>query len=156
MTVTVSVLADPRACFFEDFHVGQTFVTGRREITEEDLCMCILWDGEGPAHTDVEWCKKTIFGQRLIHGDGTLALSKGLVSQLGVFSGTLWGWLRARVKYVKPVFIADTLNVGLTVQDKKETDDPAWGIVDFLQLTFNQRAEVVCQVAFSAKIARKG
>ena len=49
-----------------------------------------------------------------------------------------------RLRFVKPVFIGDTLHVRVTLKEKRESPKrPDWGIVVELVEAINQRNEVV-------------
>ena len=43
----------------------------------------------------------------------------------------------------KPVFIGDTINVSVTIKDKKDHKKPGFGLVTELVETFNQHNELV-------------
>ena len=58
-----------RELYFSDFQVGQSFVSGRRTITETDLVLFSGFSGDyNPLHTDVIFANTTPFKQRIAHG----------------------------------------------------------------------------------------
>ena len=72
--------------FFEDYEVGEVLVTPGRTITETDIVMFAALTGDWhPIHTNVEYAKKTIFGERIAHGMLGLTLGSALVFRLGPF-----------------------------------------------------------------------
>jgi acyl dehydratase len=48
-----------------------------------------------------------------------------------------------RLRFIKPVFIGDTIKVKVTIQNKKDHKKPAYGLVIELVETFNQDGELV-------------
>src|SRR6185437_17054023 len=59
----------PRGKYFEDFHVGDEFVTPARTITSTDIVnfACISGD-HNEVHMNHEYCKQTPFGEPIAHG----------------------------------------------------------------------------------------
>src|SRR5215813_3803722 len=79
----------PNALHFEDFSVGQHWLTPRRTITEADVVMFAAFTGDyNPVHTDEEFAKTTPFGRRILHGPAGFAIATGLESRLGIKDGT--------------------------------------------------------------------
>ena len=59
--------------------VGEKFVSPGRTITEADIVMFAALTGDwAELHTNAEYVKKTIFGQRIAHGLLTLSIASGL------------------------------------------------------------------------------
>ena len=58
-----------RSLYFEDFHVGQKFVSKSRTITETDIINFagVSWD-HNQLHTDAEYAAGTPYGKRIAHG----------------------------------------------------------------------------------------
>lgn len=48
-----------------------------------------------------------------------------------------------RLRFIKPVFIGDTIKVNVTIRDKKDHKKPGFGLVTELIETFNQNEELV-------------
>jgi acyl dehydratase len=48
-----------------------------------------------------------------------------------------------RLRFVKPVFIGDTIKVKVTIKEKKDHKKPGYGLVTELVEAFNQHNEVV-------------
>lgn len=70
--------------YFEDFEVGQRFVTPGRTVTEADVVNFAGVSGDyNPIHTDAEFAKSTPFGQRIAHGLLVLAMLTGLRQRTG-------------------------------------------------------------------------
>jgi len=55
--------------YFDDFYVGQRFVTKARTVTEADVVnfAALTWD-HNQLHTDAEYAARTSYGKRIAHG----------------------------------------------------------------------------------------
>jgi len=130
--------------YFEDFEVGQKYITKGRTITETDL---ILFSGVSgvysPLHLDEEYCKNTIFKRRIAHGPLILAISNGLVGMLNLYEDSLIALLEIGCKFTKPVFIGDTVKATEVVHSKRVTKTAGRGIVVFERHIHNQNDEEV-------------
>jgi len=132
--------------WFDDFVVGQVFDHAlRRTVTETDnVLFTTLTHNPALLHLDEEYMKGTEFGQRIVNSCFTLGLMVGISvgdTTLGTAVANL-GW--DEVRFPKPVFIGDTLNIKTTVIDLRESRSrPDAGIVTFLHEAFNQRGDIV-------------
>lgn len=130
--------------YFDDFTVGNKYTTGGRTITETDL---ILYSGisgvYSPLHLDEEYCKNTIFKKRIAHGPLILSISNGLVGMLNLCEDSVVALMEMEWKFLKPVFIGDTIRVTETVHSKKNTRNAERGIVIFSRSIHNQNQEEV-------------
>lgn len=132
------------ARYYEDFVVGEEWVTPRRTITETDVVTFTAFSGDNnPIHTDAEFAKSTIYGERLLHGPAGFVLATGLESRLGVKDGTAIAFLGMQWDMRGPIKIGDTLHVQQRVQGMRETKRPDRGIVSFYVALINQRGETV-------------
>jgi len=95
-------------------------------------------------HLDAEYMKGSEYGQVLVNSCFTLSLMVGVSvgdTTLGTAVANL-GW--DEVRFPKPVFIGDTLNIVTEVLELRESKSrPDAGIVTFLHQAFNQRGELV-------------
>lgn len=67
--------------YFEQFDVGDSFVTLGRTITETDLMTYTYLSGDhNPLHTDVEFAKASPWGERLAYGLLVTVIAAGLRS----------------------------------------------------------------------------
>ncbi|MBV8749890.1 MAG: MaoC family dehydratase N-terminal domain-containing protein [Candidatus Eremiobacteraeota bacterium] len=131
--------------FYEDLAVGDEITTPARTITETDVVQFAQLTGDwNPIHTDAEFAKNTVYGQRLAHGLLGLAFAVGLLDRTGAFSGSVIANLGiVDWKYPKPLFIGDTIRVAVTITEKRLTSDGKRGIVGRRFTVRNQRDEVV-------------
>jgi len=72
--------------YLEDFAVDQLFESSGRTITEADLTFFSMISGDwNPIHCNVEFAKKTRYGERVVHGVLGIAVSTGMLHELGIF-----------------------------------------------------------------------
>jgi len=82
-------------------------------------------------HTNVEYCKNTMFGQRIAHGLLVLSISTGLADRLGFMEETIQAFMGLDWKLRAPVFIGDTIRLRATVKKKREMRRLNGGLVTF-------------------------
>lgn len=109
-----------------------------KTITEGDIMLYAGISGDfNPAHMDAESAKKGMFGQRIAHG----MLSAGFISNvLGNYlpgPGTIY--MGQELRFVKPVFIGDTVTATVTVKEKIEEKNR----LKLDTVVTNQRGEAV-------------
>ena len=132
--------------WFDELSVGQTFDHPiRRTVTETDnLLFTTLSHNPAQLHLDAEYMKGSEYGQVLVNSCFTLSLMVGVSvgdTTLGTAVANL-GW--DEVRFPKPVFIGDTLNITSEVLELRESKSrPDAGIVTFLHQAWNQRGELV-------------
>ncbi len=107
--------------YFEDFSVGQKGTSAGRTVTEHDITSFAGLSGDfNQIHTDAEYAKDTPFGQRIAHGLLGLSIASGLAVQTGVLGANVIAFREVNEwKFVKPVFIGDTVKVEMEVVEAK-------------------------------------
>lgn len=136
----------PRGKYFEEFEIGREMVTPGRTVTEADIVNFAALTGDtNPMHTDAEYAKTTVFGERVAHGMLGLAYAVGLAWQLGFMEGTVIAFLGVEWKFKAPVKIGDTIHVVAKVKQKKELKAAGGGLVTLDGRVLNQRDEVTMQ-----------
>jgi acyl dehydratase len=144
--------------YFDEWSIGDRIVHDiRRTVTETDnLLITALSHNPQPLHLDAEYAAGTEFGQIVVNGIFTFALTVGLSvadTTLGVLVANL-GY--DKVEMPKPVFIGDTLHVETEVADLRlSRSRPNAGIVTFRHTTFNQKNDVVCRCLRTALLHRR-
>ena len=142
--------------YFDDFAVGKKYTTGGRTITESDLILFSEISGVfSPLHLDEEFCRKTIFKKRIAHGPLILSISNGLVGALDLYEESIVALLEMEWKFLRPVFIGDTIHAIETVHGKKNTKNTERGIVIFDRSIRNQNGEEVQRGTIVVLIKRK-
>lgn len=128
--------------YFEDFTVGSARTTMGRTITEADIVLHAGQTGDFfPHHMDEEWCKTQPFKKRIAHGTLIFSIAVGMTANLINEVAMTYGY--DRLRFIKPVFIGDTIKVKITIHEKKDHRKPAYGLVTELVETFNQNGELV-------------
>ncbi|NQU13271.1 MAG: MaoC family dehydratase N-terminal domain-containing protein [Desulfobacteraceae bacterium] len=142
--------------YFEDFTVGQEFVTKARTVTEADVVnfAALSWD-TNQLHTDAEFAKKGFFGERVAHGMLGLVIHAGLSQMLGITEGTILAFLGMTWKFHLPIKIGDTLHVVQRVKEMRETSKNDRGLLTFEKELVNQRGEVVQTGTTTVLLAKK-
>lgn len=105
--------------YLEDFEVGQVFESGGRTITETDLTFFSMLSGDwNPVHADAEYAKTTRFGERIVHGALGIAVSTGMLHELGIFHDSVIAMLGFRNwNFLKPLLVNNTIRLRLTITD---------------------------------------
>jgi acyl dehydratase len=135
----------PEQRWFEDFYRGERFVLPSRTMTEAIFLAFQAASGDNhPIHYDVEYCRARGMPGMLAHGLQTLiqtAAGAGLFPYLTEES--LIGFLEQSSRFLKPVFVGDTLYPALEVDEL--TPNRSTGVVGLASIVHNQRGEVVLE-----------
>lgn len=129
--------------YFEDYVMGESRTTMGRTITETDIVMHAAQTGDYfPHHMDVEFAKDTEFGQRIAHG--TLVLSVGIGMTAADINPLAFSYGYDRIRFVKPVFIGDTIHVVATFTTRHDHPRrPSHGYLTERIDVVNQHGDVV-------------
>ena len=144
--------------WFDELAVGQRFEHAiRRTVTETDnLLFTTLSHNPAQLHLDAEYMKDSEYGRVLVNSCFTLSLMVGVSvgdTTLGTAVANL-GW--DEVRFPKPVFVGDTLNIVTEVVDLRDSKSrPDAGIVTFRHEAYNQRGELVASCKRSGLQRRK-
>jgi acyl dehydratase len=130
--------------YFEDIEVGSEYVSPGRTVTEADIVAFAGLSGDyNVLHTDAEFMRTSIFGERIAHGLLGLSISSGLGTRAMARPFATLAFLGLRWRFKGPIKIGDTIKVRIKVTDKRETSKPDRGIVVLNRAVTNQRGEVV-------------
>jgi acyl dehydratase len=130
--------------YFEDIQVGDEYLSPGRTVTEADIVAFAGLSGDyNVLHTDAEFMRTSIFGERIAHGLLGLAIQSGLGTRAVVRPFATLAFLGLRWRFKGPIKIGDTIKVRLKVTEKRETSKPDRGIVSIQRSVVNQRGEVV-------------
>lgn len=130
--------------YFEEFTVGQKIITEKRTITEDDIMTFAKLSGDdNRIHTDAEYSKTMPFGKQIAHGLLGLSIASGLAWQTGLMDGTVIAFREVKEwKFVKPVFIGDTIHTELGTVETKALPRIGGGSVTINLEVKNQNDEV--------------
>lgn len=129
--------------YFEEYETGASRGTGGRTITEADIVLHAGQTGDFyPHHVDEEWCRTQPFGRRIAHG--TLIFSVGVGMTAGVINPRAMSYGYDRLRFVRPVFIGDTIHVEVSIKEKRDDPKrPGHGVVVEACQVINQEGETV-------------
>jgi len=137
-------MSEPSRQYFEDIEVGDEYLSPGRTVTETDIVTFAGLSGDyNVLHTDAEFMKGSIFGERIAHGLLGLAISSGLGTRAMARPYATLAFLGLRWRFKGPIKIGDTIKVRMKVTAKRETSKPDRGIVTVQRNVLNQRGEVV-------------
>ena len=105
--------------YFEDYEIGFTRRTLGRTLTEADIVIHAGQTGDFfPHHMDAEWCATQDFKRRIAHG--TLVLSIGIGMTASTINPRSMSYGYDRVRFIRPVFIGDTLTVTARIAERRD------------------------------------
>ncbi len=131
-----------RSQFYEDYVLGHYRETLGRTITETDFVIHAGQTGDFfPHHMDAEWCKTQPFKQRIAHGTLTFSVAIGMTATEINPEAFSKGY--DKLRFVKPVYIGDTIHVKVTISEKSASNKPGLGTVVEHVEVINQRDELV-------------
>ena len=143
---------------FDELRIGETLTTHRRTITEADVVNFAGISGDHfYAHTDEIAARDSIFKKRVAHGYFVLSAAAGLFVDPAK-GPVLANYGLEHLRFIKPVFIGDTIHVRLTCKQKtlkeqRDGEDPQ-GIVAWDVEVFNQDAETVAAYTILTLVKR--
>ncbi len=135
--------------YYEDFEMGQTFISDRRTVT--DGMATVLIDVGGftlPQFNDEISANETPLGWRALPGRVVFLLMGGLVERMGIFRSPGPGILLGadKLKWKGIVRVGDTIYLEWKVTEMRKTSNPKWGIVKNTETLINQKGDVVLEV----------
>ncbi len=134
----------PRGRYFEEFEIGDTMESPGRTVTESDVMRFAALSGDyNELHTNAEYARQTMFGERIAHGLLGLSIVSGLSSCLGFAEGTVEAFISLEWKFRAPVKFGDTIRARLEVKQKKEMARLGGGFVILDVAVLNQGDDVV-------------
>jgi acyl dehydratase len=134
----------PPGRYFEEFEIGESIETTARTITEADVVIFAGLSGDyNPLHTDAEFAKETMFGERIAHGMLGLSIVSGLAWRTGFMEGTADALISVETKFRGAVKFGDTIRARFTVRQKKEMKRLGGGFVTLGVTVLNQRDETI-------------
>jgi oxepin-CoA hydrolase/3-oxo-5,6-dehydrosuberyl-CoA semialdehyde dehydrogenase len=132
---------------FEELEIGETLHTHRRTVTESDIVNFAGISGDFfYAHMDDIAAKDSIFEKRVAHGYFVLSAAAGLFVDPAP-GPVLANYGLENLRFVKPVYVGDTIQVRLTCKQKTAKEDKEGqipqGVVHWDVEVTNQNAEPV-------------
>jgi acyl dehydratase len=129
--------------YFDEIQVGEEYESPGRTVTETDIVLFAGLSGDyNVLHTDAEFMKQSLFGERIAHGLLGLAIQAGLFTRATPAYATL-AFVGLRWKFKSPIKIGDTIRLRAKVIGKRETAKPDRGLITLERQVVNQRDELV-------------
>ncbi len=144
--------------FFEDFEAGQKVSSAGRTVTEHDIVTFAGLSGDfNQIHTDAEFARATPFGQRISHGLLGLAIASGLAVQTGILGANVMAFREVvEWKFVKPIFIGDTIHVEMEIMEAKALPRLGGGSVTLSVHVNNQKNETAMKGQWTVLVKNRG
>ncbi len=133
--------------YFEELEIGETLITHRRTVTESDVVNFAGISGDFfYAHMDDIAARESLFEKRVAHGYFVLSAAAGLFVDPAP-GPVLANYGLEGLRFVKPVYIGDTIQARLTCKQKTAKEDREGqipqGVVHWDVEVTNQDAEPV-------------
>jgi acyl dehydratase len=143
--------------YYEDVPVGEEMATGPHKVTQQNIhAFAELTHDRHPLHTDPEFCRMMPIGRPIAHGLYGLALMEGLKTELRLYEHTSiasLGW--DKVRFLKPVFVDDTVHVRFRWTGKRPSRKGDRGVVTELVQLVNQHGETVTEAEHATLLLRR-
>ena len=138
---------------YGDLEIGYQRVSRGRTITETDVVsFCMLTGNWLELHTNVEFARKTLYGQRLVQGGLVFVIVNALIGFDSELIEAFYGV--DKLRFIKPTFINDTLRAESEVIGRRDKGENH-GIATVLLHAINQREEIVLSCEFSLLVRRE-
>jgi acyl dehydratase len=132
---------------YADLHVGMTFRSPGRTITDADLVGFAGLTGDfSELHTSDVYAKNSQFGRRVAHGLLGLAYAHGLMwARTGELRETAVAFLGINEwKFLEPIFVGDTIFVNYQISELRDSKSrPTQAIAVFDVSVVNQNNRTV-------------
>ena len=157
----VETTVHPFRRHFEALQIGESLLTHRRTVGEADLVNFGGISGDYfYMHFDEEAAKASPFGARIAHGYFVLSAAAGLFVSPAP-GPVLANYGLDTLRFVKPVFIGDTIQARLTCKRKidrnrKDAKGQGQGVVAWDVEVSNQRGELVASYDILTLVAKQG
>ncbi len=145
--------------YFEDLDVGDKAVSLARTITEADIVNFAGLSGDyNSVHIDEISARQTPFGRRIAHGLLVSSVASGLFTNCDMnlsMKRNILALVEMKCRFLKPVFIGDTIHVEAEIKEKKETRKIDRGVLLMDRIVCNQNNEAVQEVGVVLMVRRR-
>lgn len=133
--------------YFDELEIGETLFTHKRTVTEADIVNFAGISGDYfYAHTDETSLEGSIFEKRVAHGYFVISAAAGLFVDPKK-GPVLANYGLDTLRFIKPVYVGDTIQVKLTCRSKTRKEDREGqvpqGVVEWAVEVMNQLGETV-------------
>ncbi len=148
-----------QAFYYEDFEVGQQFRSLPSAPIDKEVAIAFAREYDPQLqHVDEHGAKNSLFGELIVSGWQTAALTMKLKTGLDIFQNPMGiiGMGLDNVCWPRPTRPGDSLYIVLTVLSKRTSNSrPDRGIIQYKVETFNQRDELAMEMTTSVLIPRR-
>ncbi|WP_433678009.1 MaoC family dehydratase [Nocardia sp. CA-119907] len=126
--------------YYEDYAVGQRFVSRGRTVTDADIRLHVGATGaDHPNHSDEEYCKNhPVLKGVCAHGLLILSLVDGFITEeLPKYMGPSMNYGHEKVRYIAPVYSGDTIHAEIEIVKCREKNHE-WGLLELEVNAINQ------------------
>ena len=143
--------------YWEDFKVGETAEFGSKHVTKEEILEFATEFDPQPFHLDEEAARQSILGGLCASGWHSCAMVMRMMCDAYVLESAALGAPGVEeVRWMKPVFVDDTLNVKRTCMERRPSNSRLeMGLTRFQWDVFNQNDVQVMQMTGWAMFARR-
>jgi 3-hydroxybutyryl-CoA dehydratase len=140
--------------WFDELRIGQEETTRGRTVTETDVVNWCMFTGDWfLMHSNAVYASESMYGERIAPGLMVLAISGGLVLPAETQT-VIANYGCDRIRYPRPTFIGDTINVRVVVTQLEDRQDRT-GLMAMRWDILNQNGSEVCVADFKALMAHK-
>ncbi len=141
--------------YFDDLVIGDSILTATRTISLQEVEQFADLSGDHfYAHMDDELARRSIFEKRVVHGYFVLSAAAGLFVEPG-FVPVMANYGLEGLRFLKPVYPGDTIQVRLTVKSTRPKEGEQQGVVEWDVIVFNQQNEQVAVYTLLTLVAKK-
>jgi len=142
--------------YFEDLKANDRFSSGKYEVTEEGIIAFAREFDPQSFHLNPTKAKQTIFEDLIASGWHTAAITMRLLVQTLNFAEGPIGLGVDELRWPNPVRPGDSLEVETEIVElRKSRSKPNYGVIRLLNVTRNQRSEVVQTMTAAALVSRR-
>ena len=130
---------------YEEIKEGDVFTSPKREITAADIdAFAELTGDNNEIHTSEEYAKNSRFGTRIAHGMLVMGIANGMYVRMGIFKNSVLMEIK-EWKLMRPVKLGDVIYLKLTIESKRQTKRPGFGICEMKYEILNQDEDTAAE-----------
>ena len=130
---------------YEEIKEGDVFTSPKREITAGDIdAFAELTGDNNEIHTSEEYAKNSRFGTRIAHGMLVMGIANGMYVRMGIFKNSVLMEIK-EWKLMRPVKLGDVIYLKLTIESKRQTKRPGFGICEMKYEILNQDEDTAAE-----------
>jgi acyl dehydratase/putative sterol carrier protein len=149
-------ILSPSAPFFEDFAVGQRFISPGRVVTQQDLAKFVEVSGDKhPIHCDPAFANTAGYDGAVLHGPFGQAAFLGWHYEAGL-SEQVEAMLDSQWTYLKAIVPGDEIRFEMTITRTRRTSSGRHGVLGRHIEVTNQHGEVVQRGSTAALVRTRG